>query len=106
MSHLRDGGPEFVTQETKDFFLRWGVRHCLSSVRLPSSNGRVEFAVKSKKGLLMDNVSSNGELDNDKMVRALLTQRDTPDPGRRMSPAQILFGRPLQDSLPYLEKTS
>ena len=99
-----DGGPEFVAQETKDFFLRWGIRHRLSSVSLPSSNGRAELAVKSTKRLLMDNVSPNGELDNDKMVRALLTQRNTPDPGCRMSPAQILFDRPLRDSLPYLEK--
>ena len=99
-----DGGPEFVAQETKDFFLRWGICHRLSSVSLPSSNGRAELAVKSTKRLLMDNVSPNGELDDDKMVRALLTQRNTPDPGCRMSPAQILFGRPLRDSLPYLEK--
>ena len=87
-----------------DFFKRWGIRHRLSSVSLPSSNGRAELAVKATKRLLMDNVSPNGDLDNDKMMRALLTQRNTPDPGCRMSPAQILFGRPLRDALPYLEK--
>ena len=99
-----DGGPEFIAGETMDFFKRWGIRHRLSSVSLPSSNGRAELAVKSTKRLLMDNVSPNGDLDNDKMMRALLTQRNTPDPGCRMSPAQILFGRPLRDALPYLEK--
>ena len=99
-----DGGPEFIAGETLDFFKRWGIRHRLSSVSLPSSNGRAELAVKLTKRLLMDNVSPNGDLDNDKMMRALLTQRNTPDPGCRMSPAQILFGRPLRDALPYLEK--
>ena len=38
------------------------------------------------------------------MVRALLTQRNTPDPGCKLSPAQILFGRPLKDTLPYISK--
>ena len=40
------------------------------------------------------------------MVRALLTQRNTPDPGCKLSPAQILFGKPLRDTLPYIEKNS
>lgn len=99
-----DGGPEFIAKETSDFLKRWGVRHRMSSVCFPSSNGRAELAVKSTKRLLMNNVGPNGELDNDAMVRALLTQRNTPDPGCRWSPAQVLFGRQLRDSLPYLSK--
>ena len=51
-----DGGPEFISKETKDFFRRWGVRHRLSSVDFPSSNGRAELAVKATKLLLMSNV--------------------------------------------------
>ena len=38
------------------------------------------------------------------MVQALLTQRNTPDLGCKLSPAQILFGRSLKDSLPYIRK--
>ena len=67
-----DGGPEFTAQETKVFFERWGIRHRLSSVSFPSSNGRAELAVKSAKRMLMDNVGPNGSLDNDAMVRVLL----------------------------------
>ena len=52
----------------------------------------------------MDNVGPDGKLDNDRMVRALLTHRNTPDAGCKLSPAQILLGRPLRDSLPYLDK--
>ena len=47
----------------------------------------------------MDNVGLSGELDNDRFVRALLIQRNTPDPGCKLSPAQILLGRPLRDML-------
>ena len=92
-----DGGPEFVSGETQSFFKRWGIRHRLSSVAFPSSNGRAELAVKIAKRLLHDNVSSDGKLDNDKMVRALLTLRNTPDPGCKLSPAQIVLGRQLHD---------
>lgn len=99
-----DGGPEFKAGETKAFFEKWGIRHRLSSVSLPSSNGRAELAVKTAKRLLMDNISPNGSLDNDGMVRALLVYRNTPDPGCKLSPAQILLGRPLRDTLPYISK--
>ena len=99
-----DGGPEFIANQTEDFFKRWGVSHRVSSVSFPSSNGRAELAVKSTKRLLMDNIGPNGNLNTDSMVRALLTQRNTPDPGCRLSPAQILFGRPLRDALPCISK--
>ena len=99
-----DGGPEFVAKQTKDFLQRWGVRHRISSAYFPSSNGRAELAVKSTKRLLMENVGPDGNLSTDKVVRALLTQRNTPDPASKLSPSQILFGRPLRDTLPYIEK--
>ena len=99
-----DGGPEFISGETQAFFKRWGIRHRLSSVSFPSSNGRAELAVKTAKRLLEDNVDPDGKLDNDSMVRALLTLRNTPDPGCKLSPAQILLGRQLRDSLPCIDK--
>ena len=99
-----NGGPEFVAKETEDFFQRWGICHRVPSVSLPSSNGRAELAVKMSKHLLMDTVGPSGELDTDGMVRVLPTQRNTPDAGCQLSPAQILFGRPLRDTLPYIDK--
>ena len=53
----------------------------------------------------MENVSLNGELNNDRMVQALLSQRNTPDPVCKLSPAQILLGRNLKKSLPYIRKS-
>ena len=38
------------------------------------------------------------------MVRARLMYRSTPDPGCMLSPAQILLGRPLRDTLPFNSK--
>ena len=48
----------------------------------------------------MDNVSHNGSLNNDKVLKALLQYRNTPLPNINLSPAQILFHRQLKDSLP------
>ena len=70
-----DGGPEFTARESKDFYRRWGIRHRLSSVYFPQSNGCAELAVKSTKRLLEDNVGPNGELNTVKILCALLQRK-------------------------------
>ena len=74
-----DGGPEFVSKESQDFYKQWRVKHRLSSAYFPQSNGRAEVAVKITKRLLRENTRSDGTLETDKMVRALLQLRNTPD---------------------------
>ena len=96
-----DGGPEFTARETEDFLTRWGIKHRLSSAYHPRSNGRAEVAVKSMKRLLSDNVTGSGELNTDVFTRAILQFRNTPDPENGISPAEVIFGRPLRDALPF-----
>ena len=74
--------------------------HRTSSVEFPHSNLRAELGVKVVKRMLRENISSQGELDTDKMGRALLTYRNTPCKILGVSPAQILFGWKLCDHLP------
>lgn len=98
-----DGGPEFIASYTQVFLKLCGVRHHVSSVAFPQSNGRAEVAMKTAKRLLMSNTSPTGSL------RAMLQLRNTPDPDCNLSPAQIIFGRPLRDTLTFanrLEKFS
>ena len=99
-----DGGPEFVASETQSFLLRWNVRHRKSSAYFPQSNGRAEVAVKKCKRLLMDNIGPNGSLNNDNFLRAILATRNTPDPDCKISPAEILFGRPLRDAFSFVNR--
>ena len=99
-----DGGPEFISQETADFFKKWGIRHRLSSAYFPQSNGRAEVAVKATKRMLEENTGQDGSLNTDNVVRALLQKRNTPDRDCLLSPAEILFGRSLNDSLPQISK--
>ena len=54
--------------------------------------------------ILLDNIGSYGSLDNDKVARALLQFRNTPLQDIGLSPAQLLYGRTLRDSLPTLEE--
>ena len=95
-----DGASVFTSTECKDFFDRWGVTHRVSSAYYPRANKRSELAVKASKRLIMDNLGPKGELDTDRLARALLCHRNTPDPLTGLSPSMILFGRVLRDHLP------
>ena len=101
-----DGGPEFIAGETDTLMKTWGVAHVVSSAYFPQGNGRAELAVKATKRLLEGNTDAFGNLNTDKVVCALLQQRNTPDRDCKLSPAQVLFGHPLRDSMPQLSATS
>ena len=95
-----DGGPEYTSQIIKDFMSRWGITHRLSSAYHPQSNGRAEVALKAMKRLLVDNVDENGNINTDAVMRGMLQLRNTPERDSGLSPAQVLLGRSLRDSLP------
>ena len=97
-----DSGPEFKSHETKLFLEKWGIRHRVSSSYFAESNGRAELAVKATKRLLRENTGPDGSLNTDAMVKALLMKRNTPDPDCKLSPAEVVFGRTLRDTLPCL----
>ena len=99
-----DGGPEFTASETKTFFTTWGVKHRKSAAYHPQSNGRAEVAVKSVKRLLRANITPSGSLNNDKFLRGLLQLRNTPDPDCSLSPAEIIFGKPLRDAFSFANR--
>ena len=92
-----DGGPEFTCKETQSFLKDWGVKHRQSSAYFPHSNCRAELGVKSGKRLLRENTGPRGELNTDKLMRALLQHRNTPDQGTGLSPAQVIFGHKIRD---------
>ena len=101
-----DGGPEFTAKFTSDFLKRWNVHHRISSAYYPKSNGRAEVAVKKEKRFLISCIGPSGSLDNDKFLRGMLQIRNTPDPDCKLSPAQIVFGRPLRDAFSFVNRTS
>ena len=43
-------------------------------------------------------------INTDKFLRGMLQLRNTPDPDCKLSPAQILFGRPLRDAFSFINR--
>ena len=95
-----DGGPPFNSHDLQSFLRTWGVQLRLSSAYYSQSNGRAELAVKVAKRILIGNTGPRGDIDNDKVARALLQHRNTPIQDVGLSPTQLLYGRTLRDCLP------
>ena len=95
-----DRGPQFTSSQLASFLTTWGVSHEMSSPRYPQSNGKVEATVKSMKQLISAATYTGRSVNWDKLCRSLLQYRNTPCRRDGLSPAQKLFGRPIQDHLP------
>lgn len=94
-----DNGPQFTSTNLKKFFDDWGIRHKTSSPYYPQSNGKAEVTVKTMKKLIAS-AWKDRSLDEDKVCKGLLQYRNTPCGRDKLSPAQKLFGHPIQDFLP------
>ena len=97
-----DAGPPFQSHEYQQFLKDWGIKQRLSSAYYPQSNGRAELAVKTAKRILLDNTNSAGQLQNDQTACAFMMHRNTPIQDVGISPAMMLFGRPIKDHLPTI----
>ena len=95
-----DGGTQFTSAAFQAFLRDWQIRHKRSSPMYPQSNGKAESAVKAAKKLLRRCWSSRDQrLDPERWTRGILQLRNTPGPDGP-SPAQLVYGRPVQDALP------
>ena len=94
-----DQGPQFTSKAFKDFAATWGFRHTMYSPEYPQSNGKAEATVKSMKKLIRASWTGRS-INMNYLTRALLQYRNTPSRKDGRSPAQKLFGRPIQDTLP------
>ena len=79
----------------KDF----GIRLRKSSAYHPHSNLLAELGVKIVKRMLCEKVDSDGSNNNSRMTVALLTYKNTPDRDTRMSLAEYVFGKKINDML-------
>ena len=85
-----DNGPQFDSVEFSHFAKEWGFKHTTSSPRFPQSNGEVERGVRTVKNLITK------EKDP---AKGLLAYRSTPL-ACKFSPAQLLMGRQIRNSVP------
>ena len=92
---VSDNGPQFTSEEFKEFVKKSRFRHTTSSPHYPLSNGKAENAVKICKQMMKKCQLSNGDVYN-----ALLDFRNTPSAETGYSPAQLMFGRRTRTLLP------
>ena len=85
---VTDNGPQFTSQEFKQFTHSWEFVHVSSSPHHHKSNGKVEAAVKVTKSLLKKALE-----DNKDPWLALLDQRNTPTESLGSSPVQRSMSR-------------
>ncbi len=95
-----DGAPNLKSHEMLSFLDSWGVHRRLSSAYYPQSNGRAEAAVRTAKRITKGNVGLRGSLNTDAVSKALMQYRNTPIKGAGASPAQLMLGRSIRDSVP------
>ena len=96
-----DGGPQFTSEEFKNFVTDWGVAHQLSSPRYPQSNGLAESgAVKNMKNIVAK-CFKDGVLNEDDFCKALIEFRNTPR-NNGESPAQVVYGRDIRSIVPQM----
>ena len=88
---MSDNGPQYNSQEMREFAKLYGFRLVSSSPHYPRSNGLAERTVKTVKELLKKAEDS---------YLALLCYRATPFTWCGHSPAELLFGRKIRDNLP------
>ncbi|KAL1264137.1 hypothetical protein QQF64_004492 [Cirrhinus molitorella] len=93
-----DNGPCYSSKEFQDFAVEYDFKHVTSSPLYPQSNGKAEKGVHIIKQLLKKAASSKGD-----PYLALLNYRASPlEHG--LSPAEILMGRKLRTTLPYVTR--
>ena len=97
---VTDNGSVFTSSEFTNFVKRNGIRHVTSSPYHPSSNGLAERAVQTMKEGLRK--LTNGSVET-KLSRFLFKYRLTPQTVTGVSPAEMMFGRPLHSQLDLLQ---
>jgi hypothetical protein len=96
-----DGGPQFLKDGEFDTWCKdWGIKLVRSSPYMPRSNGVAEAAVKEMKKLIRANLTTSANIDTQSLLAGLIMFRNTPRNPTNKSPAELLFGRQIRDSLP------
>ena len=98
-SLVTDNGPQFISDDFRDFSMKYQFEHITTSPYHHQSNGKAESAVKQAKRIIRTCKSSN-----DDIYLALLAHRNTLQTTHETSPAQRLFNRRTKTPLPVSEK--
>ena len=96
---ISDNGPQFISNEFKQFCNEWGVLHRRVIPYHPQSNGEIErlFRTVMKIIKIAHAQNKNWELP---LQKFLMAYRNMPHSMTGVSPASLIFGHQLADKLP------
>ena len=94
---ISDGGPQYISQEFKQFVKEWKIAHHVTSSNYPSSNGKAEAGVKIVKRMMKKWLQERRD-----QYEALLELRNTPRKDTGLSPYEIMFSRPGRAKIPSI----
>jgi len=97
---VSDGGPQYSSNEFKEFAAKWQINHHITSPNHPNSNGKAEAGVKIAKQMMIKCVETKTD-----PYEALLELRNTPRADTGVSPHEMMFTRPARTRIPSIEKT-
>ena len=99
---VSDNGPQFVSQEMKDFLKSNGIVRVAIPTYSPNTNGFVERAVQSFKSAMEKAGRESSDIDKC-LSKWLLHHRNTPNSTTGRTPADMMFGRPTRTLLSLLD---
>ena len=93
---VSDNGPQYSSEEFKQFAQHYNFSHVTSSPHFPQCNGQAERGVNTVKKLLKN--------AKDPFL-SLLSYRATPLPWCKLSPSELLMGRVIRNTVPQITET-
>lgn len=98
---LSNSDPEFLSNNTKTFLEQLGVKHWVLLTYNPQFSSRTEVALETKRLLQSKTGSLNSCLDKDCFLLVIMKLCNNPDRDCNLSPAQIVFERPINDAFAF-----
>ena len=107
---VSDNGPQFTSDEFKEFMLNCGIIHIKTAPYHPQTNGEAERFVQTFKNFVKradhDNNLNQRQID-EAILKFLMTYRCTPHSGTEMSPSYLMLNRQIKNVFDLLRtKTS
>ncbi|KAL5470941.1 hypothetical protein EMCRGX_G029003 [Ephydatia muelleri] len=99
---VSDNGPQFSSQEFKQFCDSNNIVHIRSTPYHPKTNGLAERAVRTFKERFLASQGSTDDVEL-RLQRFLLSYRNTPHKSTGRAPAEMLMGRKLRTKLDLLK---